>query len=373
MNISNLQLNHTYKNYKQLCEVLEVPTKTGNAKKAQLKEFERYFKYDKKGYKFIVTHIYEIPLPENNNKTKYISTIEKHILDKLVHDPNISNGVMFISKSKLLEELRMINNNYTYGKYKQLRLSQHMEITIEEIEEFYLTSDDLLKRNIEAALNNLRNKSLIFWSHAITLCFIESDISINNNYDYKLNKHEKYNEYGEEEVSFSVNPITKRIHRKATESEVKFILRVEADILEKYNCESAGDVFKKGISKQYYKEVRDILFDKLNIFFYYNSYEIVCNEDHIVNKWGELEKLELNDLQRELSLNELNSDVMNRIKENATKRKQRAENEHIKGNENNKINMRMNSNYEANSFKLADTLISKDALSIKKTLENLKK
>jgi hypothetical protein len=48
----------------------------GNAKKAQIKEFERYFNYKKVGQKFIITEIYNEPLTkvdkrcEGNNKGK---------------------------------------------------------------------------------------------------------------------------------------------------------------------------------------------------------------------------------------------------------------------------------------------------------------
>lgn len=364
LNITNIKVGETYKNYKQLCELLEIEVKGGNAKKAQLKEWERFFKYEKEGNKFTITSIYETPLPENHNKTKYIPTIEKLIIDKLVQDSN--KGQVFISKSKLMSELKMINQNYTYAKYKQLRLSKHMNITLEEIEEFYLTSDDLLKRNIEAALNSLRNQSLIFWSNVMTLCFIETQADINLNYQIKARKEERVNEYGEEDVTFSGStPTTFRTYRKATPEEVELVLRVEKEVLESYECDSINNIFKRNLSKRFYKDVREVLFDLANIYFYFNSYEIICNEKYIFSKWEQLEDLQLELDERELSMSELNSDIMDRITSNASKRQNRA-NDKLSNCElaTSKLEMRTNEGYTDNNHRLTDTLINKDALSL---------
>lgn len=362
MNISNLQLNHTYKNYKELCKVLEVTTQAGNSKKAQLKEWERYFKYDKEGHSFTITYIYPIPLPENNNKTKYITTIQKLILDKVVQFGN--NGYVFISKSNLMKELKMINQNYTYAKYKQLRLAKHMDISLEEVEDFYLTSDDLLKRNIEASLNSLRNQSLIYWTHSVTLCFIETEIETNDNNRIRATKHEKQNEYGETEVLFSAaKPISYRTYRKATNEEIEVILETEKDILNKYKCESISEVFKKGLANKFYTDVREILFNNYNIYWYFNSYEIVANEKYIYSKYEELLSLELEEDVRNNYMIELNNDIMNKININAEKR-------HSKSLllEGNKKEFRSNENYLNNAYKLTDTLINRRALPLKDEL-----
>lgn len=52
------------KNYRALCELVGEEPKTGNGKKAQLKEWERFFAVEKvKGsQKMIVTEIYERPV-----------------------------------------------------------------------------------------------------------------------------------------------------------------------------------------------------------------------------------------------------------------------------------------------------------------------
>ena len=48
MDITNLKSGDIIKNYKELCILIQEEIKDGNAKKAQLKEFERHFKYEKR-------------------------------------------------------------------------------------------------------------------------------------------------------------------------------------------------------------------------------------------------------------------------------------------------------------------------------------
>ena len=51
-----------YTTYKKLCELLNEPYKNGNAKEAQLKEWKRYFDYEKIGTKFLILDVYNEPL-----------------------------------------------------------------------------------------------------------------------------------------------------------------------------------------------------------------------------------------------------------------------------------------------------------------------
>lgn len=374
MNISNIKTGDTFKNYKQLCEVLEVNQEAGNSKKAQLKEFERYFKYEREGHKYKIVSIYDVPLPENNNKTKYIQTIEKLILDKLVQEDN--NGHIFISKNNLLEELKMINENYTYAKYKQLRLSKHMNMSIEEIEEFYLTSDDLLKRNIESALNSLRNQSLIFWTNAITLCFIDTQVETTSyNNKIKANKQTVINSLGEESTTFYSNvPKVYRRYRKATKEEVSLILEIERDVMKKYDCESLQEIYKRGYVNKFYSEVKEILFDIANIYFYFNSYEIIANEKYILGKWEELRKFELELEEREQEKENLNFDIMYKIRDNAEKRAEKANKRMVwyTDTQKTKVHMRIDNEYLNNTKKLTNTLINKGAEPIMDQLKRIK-
>ena len=78
MNTDKLTEGLVVKNYRELCSLVEEEIKDGNSKKAQMKEFERYFKYHKEGYKFVIDEVYETPLPKEDNarNTVYGTHIE---------------------------------------------------------------------------------------------------------------------------------------------------------------------------------------------------------------------------------------------------------------------------------------------------------
>ena len=58
--MKELSVGKVFKNYKELCKYLDEPLKTGNAKIAQMKGWERYFKLQKDGHKMIVEEVYEV-------------------------------------------------------------------------------------------------------------------------------------------------------------------------------------------------------------------------------------------------------------------------------------------------------------------------
>ena len=73
MKIENLQVGMEFKNWKALCEALEVESKpSGNSRDAQAKQFKKYFDWTKQGQRITITEIkknYNLSL-NNNNITK---------------------------------------------------------------------------------------------------------------------------------------------------------------------------------------------------------------------------------------------------------------------------------------------------------------
>lgn len=62
MNISNIKVGETFKNWKALCEALDVePKPSGKARVPQTKQFKQYFDWDKQGQKITITEIKKVP------------------------------------------------------------------------------------------------------------------------------------------------------------------------------------------------------------------------------------------------------------------------------------------------------------------------
>jgi hypothetical protein len=361
MNINNISEGQIFKNYKVLCEELNEPIKTGKAKQLQLQDWNRYFEYNKSGYNFIINKIFEDPIEKTdnringNNKAKYIDKIEFLVLDLLAQNGN--NGQVFLSKNKLLRSLQMVNGNYSYGKIKPMKLSKVMDITKEEINDFYINSDGMLKRNLETALDSLRSQALITWKNSLTVCHLSAKAEVNEYKDIKALKIETIDEDGDLEIEFSLQQSEqKMVHRKATPEEEQLIIRAERDVLKEFRCKTVADVFKINKAEQFYKYVREILFDEANIFMYYNSYEIISNKDQIIDELTSTERIKIQ--------NELNESIVEKLKLNTANRYNRAFNKYDETFKD-KYLMRMDEMYVENNFRLTDTLVKKSAENLK--------
>jgi hypothetical protein len=362
MNLTNIKKGNIYKNYKSLCEALNEKIEAGNSKKAQIKRWEQYIKFKKEGNKYIIIEIYNSPKSKKdlrtggNNKVTYINNVEKLILDLLVQDKN--HGEVFLSKNKLLQTLQMVNSNYSFGKYKPVKLSKYTNISKDEINEFYEVSDSMLQRNLEAALRNLRNRALIFWENSLTIGYISSYIPTNEENKIKAYKTEMIDEDGDLELNFEVaRPVKQITHRKATKEEIELILRTEKKVLKSLTCNSIQDTYKKGIHDQFYKEVTNILFEKANIYLYYNSYEITYNKTDVLEEWNELEQLRLKESEKDKTQKELNKSIVNKLNKNAKNRHKTAE-EKFNKTQKDKYKLRMSSQYIINNEILTETLIN---------------
>jgi hypothetical protein len=363
---NNLTAGKVYKNYKELCLELGEHPKTGNARLSQLKEWERYFSYTKQGHKYIINEVFQTPRNKydmrsyGNNVSLYMDEIEILLLDLLAQERN--QGEIFLSRNMLLKELKMINDNYSYYRNRTINLSKFMNVSLEEINEFYESSNSTLKSNLETALNRLKKQSLIYWTYAMTVCYISTKTMTTDTGSIKAIKHEYINEDGEKVISYdTVKPVTKMDYRKATQKEINIILEIERETLKKYNFKDKSQLFKYGMLDKFYNDVKEALFERTNIIYYYNSYEIIFNDKHIQER---LNEIRLQEHMRERSQTLLNTGVIDKIIDNAKTRHDKA-NEEI---ENNifddvislKTIMRSKDEYIHNSSKLTKTLINKD-------------
>ena len=102
MNLSNLQVGKTYKNYKELCEVLDEPYLSSDSKDSQLEMWASYFKWEKIGKRqFKIIEIYEFPEPYNPNQHKklsfYAETMYPLIINELYHQSLADRPILFPS------------------------------------------------------------------------------------------------------------------------------------------------------------------------------------------------------------------------------------------------------------------------------------
>lgn len=83
MKLDNLEAGMRVPNYRRLCDLLEEPIKDGNSKNAQLKEWERFFSYEKQGNAFLITEIFETVKPTSDGRMAYAQFLEPLLLHYL--------------------------------------------------------------------------------------------------------------------------------------------------------------------------------------------------------------------------------------------------------------------------------------------------
>lgn len=292
MEIENLTEGMEIKNYKELCNILNIKVSDGNSKKKQLNELTTYCKYEKIGRKFIIKEIYDkqiINIDTIANNSKYIKTLSNIIVEYLYNNPKELKEVPL---SKLFTLLGITNNNYNSANYYRKELSQLYDIRLASIYYFYSNTKMEFKKIIERCLKNLENRRVLNWYRVIMI------------------KDEN----------------TKQIY-KADEETEKFIIDTEKEVLQYLNCRNMYEVIK---DKHKLKEFNDIVYKETNInyFYAYNlvigskalkiEYDCIQNEKNKLNKTikertykmfnKDKYKLFLNDYKQ---LNDLLIDIMN--------------------------------------------------------------
>jgi hypothetical protein len=174
--IKNLYKGQVIKNYKHLCKLTGQSERTGNAKKRQMKMFQRYFCYKKDGQKFLITEIYPEPLPEPRripHNAKYVKYIEKILLSYLSED--CPNRTVYITQKDLWLILGIINKKYLpIEKDINLLLSKDPEISRFEIKNFYKRCNQKFYRITADSLNSLANRSIIEYKTVYKIGIMEA-------------------------------------------------------------------------------------------------------------------------------------------------------------------------------------------------------
>jgi len=279
---SRLSVGLVVKNYKQLCELLGEETKTGNARKAQLKEFKRYFDWEKSGQKFIITDIYDEPLEKDDkrkfgNNSIYVKYIEVILLKDLSKQKGFTRT---LTKRKWWELLGIVNERYNKVPQKELEKLDY-SVTPWEVKHFYQRCDKKLNQILFSALNSLKSRKLI--TYEIQTIIVERD------------------EKGRD------------IYHEADDNEKKMLLDVEHHVLHNiYKYDKIIYVFLKFQQKEFYEKVNELLYKHYGWDHCFKQIKIIYTPDGVRQVYPELEAK----LQQELSLM-LNKEVCIAVDKNA--------------------------------------------------------
>jgi len=302
----NLSEGLTVKNYPEMCKLLDEEIKDGSRnKKFQMEDWKRYFTFEKKGQKFIITEIYDKPLDKNDkraqgNNKEYIQHIELLLLNYLSKQKGFK--ATFTVK-KLFLMLSMINQSYIDKDYNKIK--ENSFVTDWHINNFYQRSYQKLKEVLFGSLRNLKNRRLIDYEE-LTM------INIREIVDGKLLQ----------------NNI-----RIADENEKNYIRDTQREVLKEMKLESITQVFLKYKTEAFYKRVNELLWERYNIKYSFIEIEILFTHNYVVEA---LEQAKLNIERKMLNdkvINYMNKQAQNNYDKNQIQYNERVEEymEHIFG------------------------------------------
>ena len=276
---STLVIGMVIKNYKELCAILNEEAKTGKAKQLQLKNWKRYFDWEKDGQKFIIVDIYDTPLPKEDLRRKGNNSIYKNYIE-LILLQYLSKQEGYrktFTKRNWLELLGMINSKY--GKEPKMKLKQlDYCINDQEITLFYIRSNKKLERVLHDALSNLQREKLIIVEY--------------------------------ETVIVSVDERGKEHRFIANDYQKKKILQTERYILKNVmQYKNMFYVYIKNKSNEYYNKVNEKLHELYGWKYYYKQIKIIYDQPNIVDAIPSKEVM----LQKEI----LNSKIIEFLNDNA--------------------------------------------------------
>lgn len=253
MKIENLKEGQIIKNYKELCTLLDIKVTSGNAKKSQLKDLERFISYEKENYKFIIKEIYnQEKVKKIGIRNKYIEEIQNILVEYLYRETRDKKGSIILSLGNFLEILGMVNNNYAVGNRHKKELSQVLDINLFGVYYFYMNTRNEFKSIIERSLNNLQSRRVLNWRKQLII-FKDTIVALEN---------------GNTEISKS--------YVKATEEEEKRILDIEKNALEDLGLRNMKEVFLKNKTRAFQKEVKRNL--PIGWKYYYYSYDLTVGD-----------------------------------------------------------------------------------------------
>lgn len=285
--IKKLKVGQVAKNYKEMCVLLGEEPEAGNSKKSQLKEWKRYFDYEKSGQSFTITEIYDKPLPDGDNRSRGNNSIYvDYIMYLLMYHFSKTDGyVENFYKVQLYKLLGMVNSNYTeriLQKDKKTLIDNFDNVTDYDMSDFFKRVPPKLEKILFTALNNLKRRCLLEY-------FEEYEIT------------EQANNNGSN-ISIS---------RVATNDEIKEIININHEVLEDMGYKNMWQVYYSSQSDKFYSEVHKLQYERYGWSKVFKRYKIIFSKENMAKDLH----LVAEEIQRKLLNEAVCGSVNNQAKE----------------------------------------------------------
>ena len=269
MDNNKLQIGQVFKNYQELCEALGVTPCTGKQKIQQMKKIQQQYELEKVGRQFKVLEIYEPKAGHGRiaANSKYVDFVQNILLSYLSKQ---KEEVAYLTQQNLWTILGMVNEHYfPMREKKEELLSLDKDMDIFNINNFYQRSNMKFRDIIKSSLASLRRRKVI-------ICEETFRIGVSNRVTSTFETME---------------------YHDASDSEKRYILRTQHDLLKKYGCKDEFELSFKKNKDNYYSELNEIFYTTKgwkNVFF---CYRLVFDREVVIEEMNEQENvLQLNNI-----------------------------------------------------------------------------
>ena len=283
------------KNYRELCLMLNLSNNGGTQKEANLKRIQRFCRYERQGYKYIIKEIFDTPKDKEykrGNNSKYVKLIETLLLNEFII---MGKDELFFTKMQLFECLGMVNHSYRLNCYRKKEFLKELQsvddrVKLWHIRNAYSNSKRKLEEIIKSALNSLMNRELIEYCPNVVVAKKDGEyILVTNRY------------------------------------EINTIIKCETIALKKLNCKNLNEVMfnsNKNINiNRYNNIVNEQLQETLGYDYAFRAYRIKCNEEFLQQGLEE----NINQLKKTLN-NKIIDFLVNRAEKDLKKNKEDVKN-----------------------------------------------
>lgn len=171
--------NHSL-TYKQLCEALDIPIKSGKSKIYQIKNIALYCNLQILSHptRYVITEVYDQSLLPS--KSKFQAPIEILIM-QLFKANNFET--LYLTNSRLLEYMKLVNSNYRIIKNPKLR--KKLPFETEYLYTGASKSGEILMKWLGRALEKMESSSLLMWRKGF--CLVKKNLVGEHEYTSVIN------------------------------------------------------------------------------------------------------------------------------------------------------------------------------------------
>ena len=249
---SNLRVGMIFKNYTELCKYLEGRRIDGDSKDHTLSKWRRYFDWRNVNRKFIITEIYDIPLPKDPRGdavyTKYIELILTLALAQ------IEDGVFYTTYGALYKALNMVGSSYdrlkTYDSTMDEIGRADNEISAYGMWVLRSQAKAKLRRILTNALKSMQSRRLIFF-------YVEQAIS-----------------YSDDDKELEA----------ASDEELKYILEAQQAALKKFNYPVYEAAINSKDGNDFLRYVNKYLYNNYGIYKHIQRIKIVYRRPYYMDE-----------------------------------------------------------------------------------------